>query len=250
MLWPLVAVFALVLATQAVAEPPRAVVAKAAIDGDTLALADGMTLRLVGIAAPKAAPSGGPGLRALAGAARAALDALAAGQTLELAYADSPRDRHGRLLAHARDRQGRWLQGELLSAGHARVMTTAESRAFAGDMLRLENEARARGLGLWADRRFRVLTTDQASRYIESFQIVEGVVVSAADLRGRIYINFGPDWRSDFTIALDRRTLRALAQGGADSLSGRRLRVRGWLKSFNGPMIEATHPEQIELLEP
>jgi hypothetical protein len=29
---------------------------------------------------------------------------------------------------------------------------------------------------------------------------------------------------------------------------GKRVRVRGWLKSFNGPMIEATHPEQIGLL--
>jgi len=27
------------------------------------------------------------------------------------------------------------------------------------------------------------------------------------------------------------------------------VRVRGWLKPRNGPMIEASHPEQIELLE-
>lgn len=33
------------------------------------------------------------------------------------------------------------------------------------------------------------------------------------------------------------------------SYKGHILRVRGWLKSFNGPMIEATHPEQIEVLE-
>ena len=32
------------------------------------------------------------------------------------------------------------------------------------------------------------------------------------------------------------------------SLQGKRIRVRGWLKSFNGPMINATHPEQIEVL--
>jgi hypothetical protein len=33
------------------------------------------------------------------------------------------------------------------------------------------------------------------------------------------------------------------------SLAGRLLRVRGWLREWNGPMIEATHPEQIELLD-
>ena len=34
-----------------------------------------------------------------------------------------------------------------------------------------------------------------------------------------------------------------------DSYEGGRVRVRGWLKSFNGPMIEVTHPEQIEILK-
>lgn len=250
MLWPLVAVPTLVLTTQAAAEPPHTVVAKAAIDGDTVTLVDGTALRLVGIAAPKAASSERTNLRAQAEAARAALDALAAGRSLELTYTGNPRDRHGRLLAHARDREGRWLQGELLSAGHVRVMTAPDNRAFAQDMLRLEGEARAHERGLWADRRFRVLTTDEAPRHIDSFQIVEGTVVSVAALRNRAYINFGSDWRTDFTIALDRRILKALAPGNADFLVGRRLRARGWLKSFNGPMIEATHSEKIELIDP
>ena len=30
---------------------------------------------------------------------------------------------------------------------------------------------------------------------------------------------------------------------------GRRIRVRGWLAWRNGPQIEATHPEQIEVVE-
>ncbi len=31
--------------------------------------------------------------------------------------------------------------------------------------------------------------------------------------------------------------------------TGRSIRVRGWLTKRNGPMIRATHPEQIELLD-
>ena len=33
------------------------------------------------------------------------------------------------------------------------------------------------------------------------------------------------------------------------ALAGHRVRVRGWLKHYHGPEIEATHPEQIELLD-
>jgi micrococcal nuclease len=42
----------------------------------------------------------------------------------------------------------------------------------------------------------------------------------------------------------------AFTAAGIDlkALAGKRLRVRGWVMWRNGPMIEATHPEQIELL--
>jgi hypothetical protein len=40
-----------------------------------------------------------------------------------------------------------------------------------------------------------------------------------------------------------------MARQGMDpaTLKGRTVRVRGWLKQYNGPMIEVTHPEQMEL---
>ena len=39
-------------------------------------------------------------------------------------------------------------------------------------------------------------------------------------------------------------------EAGTDplSLEGKRIRVRGWLKRCNGPMIAATHPKQIEVV--
>jgi micrococcal nuclease len=33
------------------------------------------------------------------------------------------------------------------------------------------------------------------------------------------------------------------------SLERRRVRVRGWIEERNGPRIEASHPEQIEIAE-
>jgi hypothetical protein len=67
---------------------------------------------------------------------------------------------------------------------------------------------------------------------------------------GRLYLNFTPDWRSDFTISVERKAVGAFAAAGIDlkTVAGARLRVRGFLAWRNGPMIEASHPEQIELL--
>lgn len=66
-----------------------------------------------------------------------------------------------------------------------------------------------------------------------------------------MYLNFGADWRTDFTITIAARDLKLFEQAGLDlfALEGRTVRVRGWLDSYNGPAIEADHPEQIEVLD-
>jgi endonuclease YncB( thermonuclease family) len=222
------------------------------IDGDTLVLDDGRQVRLVGIQAPKL-PLGRPGFQAwpLAAEAKAALEALALGQLLTLAYGGRRLDRHGRALAHLHDASGRWLQGELLRRGLARVYSFRDNRALIPEMLALEGAARAARRGIWGDPFYRLRTTEEAARHVDTFQLVEGRVLDAAVVRGRAYLNFGPDWRTDFTATISPKDRRAFDRGGVDPLAfaDRRVRVRGWIKSYNGPMIEVTHPEQIEVLE-
>ncbi len=119
------------------------------------------------------------------------------------------------------------------------------------ELLRLEAQARAAGRGLWADPAYRIRTPADAGDALNSFQIVEGRVLAAALVRNAGYLNFGADYMTDFTLSFSRESLRRLQDGGLDfkSLQGVRLRARGWLRSFNGPLIEITHPEQIEVLE-
>ena len=90
---------------------------------------------------------------------------------------------------------------------------------------------------------------EELVRDIGTFQIIEGTILQAADVRGTIYLNFGEDWRTDFTVSIRKRARKTFVNEDPASWNGRKIRVRGWLKSRNGPMIEATHAEQIELLE-
>lgn len=238
----------LLLSVTAVSDEAANGVVAAVIDGDTLDLADGRRLQLAGILAP------GPG-EVFAAAARDAL-AVAVGQPVVFAFGPRHLDRHGRLpvqvwLATADGGRGDWLQGRLLSAGLARVATTLDSRGLAAEMLRLEAAARAARLGLWADRAYAVLSPDSAVKALNSFQIVEGRAQTAAVRRGRGYLNFAADYRTDFTLGFSPEALRLLADSGLSlsSYEGVRVRARGWLRWFNGPFIDVTHPEQIEVLE-
>ncbi len=226
------------------------------VDGDTVVLDDGSQVRLVGLQAPKL-PLGRPNFPTwpLAAEAKAALEEIALGQRVSLSYGGTRMDRHGRRLAHLHvlDEDGAprlWVQGEMLRRGMARVYTFPDNRAMVAEMLALEREARAARRGIWALDWYRILSPAEAARHIDSFQLVEGRVLQAAEVKGRIYLNFGEDWRTDFTVSIPRRAWRAFRAAGMDplGLEGERIRVRGWLEPRNGPAIEATHPEQIERL--
>ncbi|MGB1547276.1 MAG: thermonuclease family protein [Alphaproteobacteria bacterium] len=221
------------------------------VDGDTVLLESGKAVRLVGIQAPKL-PLDRPGfpIQPLAEEAKAALGELVLGKKVALRFAGRREDRHGRYLAHLFDGEGQWVQGAMLARGLARVYSFADNRARIGEMLAIERKARGQNRGIWADPFYRVLDVQAVGERTNRFELVEGRVRKAAVVKGRGYLNFGEDWREDFTIFLSRKTRRLFEREGIDiaAYAGKRVRVRGWVARYNGPMIEATHPEQIEIL--
>jgi hypothetical protein len=79
---------------------------------------------------------------------------------------------------------------------------------------------------------------------------VEGWVSSVTRRRNTVYLNFGPDWRWDFTAAVDlRRTLqRDAVAARLQVLHGRLVRVRGYIERRNGPFISLASADAIEEL--
>jgi len=233
-------------------EPGGAGVVNRVVDGDTVHLEDGRRIRLVGIQAPKL-PLGRPNVRKqpLADASKALLEKLVLGRAVALSYGGRRLDRHGRALAHLHTEDGRWVQGILLEQGLARVYSFPDNRTMVTDMLVLERAARSARRGIWRLNYYGIRTPDETVRHIDTFQLVEGEVLSAARVRGRTYLNFGEDWQSDFTITISKRSGRTFKSDGIDPLTwqGRRVRIRGWLSWRNGPMVNLTHPEQIEVLD-
>lgn len=225
------------------------------IDGDTVRIdppVNGLSeLRLAGIEAPKA-PLGRPLNRPWppADRAREALATLTRDAPVRLAFAGQRTDRYRRIVDQVYRADGLWLQGALLRAGMARVHTSLDSRELASEMLAIEEEARAARRGLWASPAYAVVSPSGARDRIGTFALVEGRVVNAKQVKKRVYLNFGADWRDDFTITIDAQWLPLFSEAGLDplTLAGRSIRVRGWVEKFNGPSIEVTHPERIEIL--
>lgn len=226
------------------------------IDGDTLVidrdLGSGHQVRLQGAQAPKPFPDGSEAwIVPHAEAARVALSDLATGRTVTLLLPPQPINRYGQVLAQVERDDGMWLQGEMLRRGLIRVHTQPNDPSRAAEMLRLEDLARRDNLGLWAEINYAVRTPENVGSDLGTFQIVEGRIVRTARVKSQVYLNFGEDWRKDFTVNVPLRQFTRMHRDGLDllALEGKRVRVRGWINERNGPEIELTHPEQLEVIE-
>jgi endonuclease YncB( thermonuclease family) len=223
------------------------------LDGRSFLLDDGREVRLAAVEVPALsgiapAPAGAD--------AMAALDAILAGQSVELRQRGPAADRYGRTVAHVyltRDGAERSAAHDLLARGYARVAAQVGHAACAAELLSYERRARAARLGLWAEPHYLMAADGGAELLAERgrFTVVEGKVLSVRESGGTIYMNFGRRWSEALTVTILKRHERIFTGAGLQpkTLENRRLRVRGWVEERNGPRIEATRPEQIEIAE-
>ncbi|MBB4305658.1 endonuclease YncB(thermonuclease family) [Rhodobium orientis] len=222
------------------------------LDGATVRLSDGRTVRLAGLMPPLAPLDLAPGLPWPQGAAaRQALLDLVTDRAVRLAdIADTP-DRHGRLAARLYGPDGAWIGGALVGAGHL-IVAPEGGRACRERLLSLEASARAAGRGVWAapSAYFARAGDGELRRRAGRYMVVEGRIRSVGAGRRLTFLNFGDDWRKDFTVLLYSSGRGGSATADRKSLSGARIRVRGWLESRGGALIRVNSPDGIERLDP
>ncbi len=229
-----------------------------AIDGETLLLDDGQEVRLIGALAPKPEmlPVDGPGWPAAQDALQA-LQALIHDQTITLRYEGRRHDRYGRILAQvfvADGGTGVWVQERLVADGHARAYTLPGNTSCLGGLIKAERAARVAERGLWQRETYRVRSADDVEallKLVGRFVVVEGRVAEVTRAQRTTYINFGTDWRRDFTANLPTAVVTDGSEAATrvDAFAGKRVRVRGWIERRNGPMIGLSSLDEIEVLE-
>jgi endonuclease YncB( thermonuclease family) len=217
-----------------------------------LVLADGRTVRLSGVAAPD--PARAPDL---AEAARDLLVSRVVGRDGQLERLAVGTDRWGRVVADVQfsdlgpDGRRDTAAATLLAAGYARVAPAFETRGCAAERLPIEDEARSKGLGLWADPLYRVIDAADAAalrRHDGRLVVIEGRVRRVGFGRSRLYLDMVP--KGGPTIVVPRKLEPAFARVGRslDDAAGQTIRVRGALDTRLGPRLEVSEPAMIEFL--
>ncbi len=164
------------------------------------------------------------------------------------------RDRFGRqpVNVYLQQPSGRtWLQEELVKYGLAIVHPEKDGDECTILLLSAEIDARKMRRGIWKSDNPVIMKANDIDWQARSnsYQLVEGKVVSVGKTRKRVYLNFGTNWQEDFTVVIANKYIKRFKDGigDFDTLAGKTIRIRGWLASDRGPLIEVYYPGQIEL---
>ena len=214
------------------------------IDGDTLILADGDHVRLLGIDTPELGRDGTapqPG----AESARAFLYWLA-GPGTRIALADDleSRDRYRRRLAHVLLEDGTNLQERLLAGGHAVPLVFPPNVRFADCYGLATAHALAGRLGLWALPGYQPRAARGLAASERGYRLVTGRVTATGRSRYGLWL----DVDGGLTVRVAWRNAAYFEPLQLPQLAGRRITVRGRLDARRGrPRMTLHHPVNLLL---
>jgi micrococcal nuclease len=212
------------------------------IDGDTIVVAGGERVRYLGVDAPEI---GEPFYEEAKGLQKRV---VLGSQVRIVPCEEEPRDGYGRTLAFVR--KGSVDVGEqLLRQGLARTLFVGPcGKAVSRSYGRLERGAFHAGRGIWSSQDPRRIAHTEAGRYVGCLMTVTGRVVDVHGGPRAFHLNFGPDYRTDFTAVIFRRDLARLIKEGlypVTEYQGKFVEVTGLLKEYNGPEIIVESTDQL-----
>jgi endonuclease YncB( thermonuclease family) len=209
-------------------------------DGDTVKLSDGRRVRFIGINTPEMGHHDTL-TQPFAETARSSLQAAlkAGGDRLSLQYGEERRDHYGRLLAHVYLENGENVAALLLHQGHATALVVPPNTGKADCYAQIEREARSAGRGLWQLAAYQPHDAETLPRDTRGFRIVQGRVESIQQTRHQLRVEL----QGLVVAQISSSDLGNFAAGYLETLVGRRVELRGWVKpEREGLAVRVRHP--------
>lgn len=142
------------------------------------------------------------------------------------------------------------LQSKLAEQGLARIDVDGLSLACAKRLLQAERKARQQGIGLWKAPTLQPQSATglHLSAIVSTYQVIHGKVQTVTRKgKGTSYLNFGSNWKKDFTVTLSEKSLARweAEHKSLEAVKNAYIYVRGWVETRGGPLIRVHHPAQL-----
>ena len=192
------------------------------VDGDTLRLTNGRSVRLIGLNTPEMAHQG-RAVEPYAVKAKQRLEQLvdASDGQLALQVGVPAKDHYGRTLAHAYDRYGLNLEAQMLAEGLGYQVAFAPATALVDCQQAAELSARKASLGLWRKPQWQ--KPEQLAR--GGFALIRGKVLRVERNRGGIWLEMG----DSLVLQVKPKLFAQFDIEALQALAGQQVEVRGWV---------------------
>lgn len=219
---------------------------KSISDGDTVLLANGRKLRLLGINTPELEHGKKPD-DAYAKAAKDRLSELLklSDMQVQLKYGEQDKDRYGRLLAYTYLRDGRSVNATLLAEGLAVLVAIPPNLSGVECHLAIENRAKQQKLAIWSLPRYQGISIKALLKTDGGYYAVKGRITGVRQSKDRWWLNMG----QQFELSLQKQDLADFGIDNPSQLKNRQVIVDGWIsKRGKRYRLRLQHPTQWALL--
>ena len=219
------------------------------VDGDTLRLSDGRSVRMIGLNTPELGKKGRAD-EPFAVTARKRLEALVAASDGQLALlpGKESKDSYGRTLAHLYGADGANLEAQMLAEGLGFQVAVAPNVDLVICQQTAERSARQAGLGVW--RQSPVLKAEQITT--SGFAVLSGRVSKVQRNRGGVWIEL----QDSVVLRVAPNVLGQFDVAALERLKGKQIEARGWVvdRSRRGGLkdgqarwlLPLTHPAMLQ----
>ncbi|MEJ5060401.1 MULTISPECIES: thermonuclease family protein [unclassified Pseudomonas] len=215
------------------------------VDGDTLRLSDGRSVRMIGLNTPELGKKGRSD-EPFAIVARKRLEALVAASDgrVGLLPGKESKDHYGRTLAHVYGADGANLEAQMLAEGLGFQVAVAPNVDLVACQGAAERSARQAGLGVW--RQSPVLKADQISA--SGFAVLSGRVSKVQRNRGGVWIEL----QDSVVLRVAPNLVDRFDATSLERLKGKQIEARGWVldRSRRGGLKEGQARWMLPLTDP
>lgn len=214
-------------------------------DGDTVNLADGRKIRLIGINSPELARDEQPA-EAYAQAAKEYLQGLARqSRHWRVRWGAQKKDHYGRWLGHVfiGDRN---LNAEMLRQGLASVIAIPPNQWSLTCYQQQEQQARHEARGIWGTPGQKIWQAADLPMSLRGFQFIQGRVENIIATKKSLWLQLAPK----FSIRIARENMQYFDERSLYNWRHHKIEVRGWLNFYKGRLqVRIKHPAVIRIID-
>lgn len=164
-------------------------------------------------------------------------------QGKDISLSEYSKDRYGNIIADLFVGDV-YIQEQMVRMGLAAVYNKQTDDDNFLRINQAESLAHHEQLNIWQSNSLAVRNSDYIMQGdAGKFAIISGIVKKVSVNKGVTYINFGDDWRSDFTAIVYKRNRKYL--NDSFPLTGKSLIVKGVLEKYNGYAIKINNYGQV-----